>query len=104
MTVLSLLRHAKSSWDDAAASDFDRPLNDRGRKAAERMGRELAQREMRFDHVLASPAARVRETLELLADGYGALPEIHFDQRIYAASERTCSASSNRCPARSTHR
>lgn len=89
MTVLSFLRHAKSSWDDAGVRDFDRPLNDRGRKAAERVGHELRQRGIRFDHVLASPAARVRETLDRLAQGYGALPQAGFDDRLYAASERT---------------
>ncbi|MEO7635033.1 MAG: histidine phosphatase family protein [Sphingomicrobium sp.] len=87
MTTLGLMRHAKSSWDDAGQSDFDRPLNARGRAAAERMGRELKQRGIRFDHVLASPATRVRETLDRLALGYGALPEVQFDERIYAASE-----------------
>ncbi len=89
MTVLSLLRHAKSSWDDSTARDFDRPLNDRGRRAAKRMGEELRHREIRFDHVLASPAARVRQTLDVLAQGYGALPELQFDDRVYAATERT---------------
>ena len=87
--MLGLMRHAKSSWDDAAARDFDRPLNQRGRAAAERMGRELKQRGITFDHVLASPAARVRETLERLGQGYGALPQVRFDERVYAASERT---------------
>lgn len=87
--MLSILRHAKSSWDEAGASDFDRPLNDRGRKAAERVGRELKLRAIRFDHVLASPAARVRETLERLACGYGALPPVQFEERLYAADEKT---------------
>lgn len=86
MTVLSILRHAKSSWDDPALGDFDRPLNHRGRHAAERVGRELKLRGVHFDHVLASPAARVRETLERLERGYGALPPVTFDQALYAAS------------------
>lgn len=88
MITLCVLRHAKSSWDDAGARDFDRSLNDRGRAAAERMGRELKQRGVEFDHVLASPAARVRETLGRLGDGYGALPQLRFDDRLYGASER----------------
>lgn len=86
MITLGILRHAKSSWGDAAARDFDRPLNDRGCVAADRMGRELSQRGIRFDHVLASPARRVRETLERFADGYGALPPLSFDDGLYAAS------------------
>jgi len=39
---LTVLRHAKSSWKDRALDDFDRPLNGRGRKAAQRMGQEIA--------------------------------------------------------------
>ncbi|MFN3796965.1 MAG: histidine phosphatase family protein, partial [Sphingobium yanoikuyae] len=34
MKRLTLLRHAKSDWDDPVARDFDRPLNRRGEKAA----------------------------------------------------------------------
>ena len=86
MTRLAILRHAKSSWDDAGLGDFDRPLNERGIKAARRIGRELKDRGMRFDHVLASPALRVRETLAEVAKGYGSALEIEFDERIYMAS------------------
>jgi phosphohistidine phosphatase len=66
MKRLLLLRHAKSSWDDPALDDFDRPLAPRGRKAAERMGRELATRNWLPQLALVSPAARTRETWELV--------------------------------------
>jgi phosphohistidine phosphatase len=85
MTILALLRHAKSSWDAQGLDDFDRPLNERGRKAARRVGRELKQRGVRFDRVIASPAARVRETLQELAKGYDKTLDVRFDERIYAA-------------------
>ena len=71
MKRLIVLRHAKSSWDEPNLDDFDRPLNARGWKAARRMGTELKRRDMQFDLALASPALRVRETLNGLADGYG---------------------------------
>ncbi len=87
MRTIAILRHAKSSWAEPGAGDFDRPLNDRGRLAAERVGRELKQRGVRFDHVLASPATRVRETLERLVEGYGDFPEIRFDDSLYGATE-----------------
>jgi hypothetical protein len=45
MKLLSLVRHAKSSWKDAQISDFDRPLNKRGKRDAPRMGRRFAQDE-----------------------------------------------------------
>ena len=85
MTLLTTLRHAKSSWDEAGLDDFDRPLNDRGRKEARRLGKELKRRKVRFDHVFASSATRVRETVEELAKGYGKL-DVSFDGHIYDAS------------------
>jgi phosphohistidine phosphatase len=89
MKTLTLLRHAKSTWDDPVARDFDRPLNRRGRRAAETVGREMRALGLQFDRVLASPAMRVRETLEEVARGYGAPLDPEFDQRIYLASPET---------------
>jgi len=83
---LTVLRHAKSSWDDPVA-DFDRQLNERGRKAAVAVGEELKRRGTKFDCVIASPAKRVRETLDQLGKGYGEPLDVHFDERIYLASE-----------------
>ena len=67
MTILTIMRHAKSSWDAPGLADFDRPLNDRGRKAARRMGHELKRRRMRFDQVIAKSA--MDEQLKGLVDG-----------------------------------
>ena len=87
MKRLTVLRHAKSSWDDAAVDDFNRPLNDRGWKAARRMGRELKHRAMRFDLVIASTAARVRETIDGMQEHYDFAAPIQFEPRMYGASE-----------------
>lgn len=87
MKRLCVLRHAKSSWDDPKLDDFNRPLNERGWKAARRMGRELKHRGMRFDYVLASTAARVRETIDGLEDKFAFNAEIHFEPAMYGASE-----------------
>ena len=89
MKTLTLLRHAKSSWDDRIARDFDRPLNSRGRRAAQTVGREMRALGLRFDEVLASPAVRVIETLGEVEHGYGAALGARFDQRIYLASTET---------------
>ncbi len=86
MTILTIMRHAKSDWSDSQLDDFDRPLNDRGRKAAKRIGREFRNRRIRFDQVIASPALRVRETLDELAEGYGETRKVRFEQRIYESS------------------
>ncbi len=89
MKRLFVLRHAKSSWDDPALEDFNRPLNDRGWKAARRIGRELNHRDLRFDLVIASMAARVRETIDGLRDKLDLNVEIRFEPRMYLADEQT---------------
>jgi len=89
MKTLTLLRHAKSGWDVPVARDFDRPLNARGRRAARAMGREMRRLDLAFDQVLASPAARVTETLAELAQGYGGAVDTSFDEAIYLAPVET---------------
>jgi phosphohistidine phosphatase len=89
MKTLTLLRHAKSAWDDPVARDFDRPLNGRGRRAAARMGRYLRDEALAFDMVVASPALRVMQTLAGVEDGYGRALGAIFDRRIYMASAAT---------------
>ena len=86
MKKLTLLRHAKSGWDDPVSRDFDRPLNAKGQRAANRIGRYLRDRHIRFDHVVASPAVRVVETIEHVAAGAGELIAPSWDKRIYLAS------------------
>jgi phosphohistidine phosphatase len=88
MKTLTLLRHAKSGWDDPVSRDFDRPLNPRGRKAARTVGEAMKAQGLAFDLVLASPAQRVVETLEEVSAGYGAI-HTRFDQRLYLAPTAT---------------
>ena len=86
MKTLTLLRHAKSSWADGTVRDFDRPLSARGHRAAKAIGREMRAQQLAFDRVLASPAARVVETLRDVGDGYGHSFQPEYDRRIYLAS------------------
>ncbi len=65
---LTLLRHAKSSWDNEGLADFDRPLNDRGRRDAPLMGRRLCRRGARPSLMITSPAVRARRTARLIAN------------------------------------
>jgi phosphohistidine phosphatase len=85
MTIIAIMRHAKSDWGQPGLADFDRPLNERGRKAAKRVGRELKHRKIGFDRVIGSPAARVRETVVELEEGYGEPLSAQFERRIYEA-------------------
>lgn len=86
MKKLTLFRHAKSGWDDPVARDFDRPLNPKGKRAAQRIGRYLRDHHIDFDHVVASPAVRVVETIEQLAEGAGKMFAPAWDKRVYLAS------------------
>lgn len=98
MKRLLLLRHAKSSWDDPALDDFDRPLAPRGRKAAPRMGRELAARKWLPELVLASPAARTRETWELIAAELPGLVPADFSDTLYDATAENILSEIQRTP------
>ena len=88
MKTLTLLRHAKSGWDDPVTRDFDRPLNRRGRRAARTVGAEMRKLGLAFDRVLASPARRVVETLEEVAETFGPI-EPEYEQRLYLATTET---------------
>jgi phosphohistidine phosphatase len=89
LKTLGLLRHAKSDWDDIGTRDFDRGLNDRGRKGAKLIGRHITEYStelgVEWDLLLASSAERVQRTLE------AALPDLEpqFDKRLYLASVDT---------------
>lgn len=86
MKILTLLRHAKSGWNAPGQRDFDRPLNSRGHAAARAIGRAMRDEGMTFDAVLASPAARVVETLEGIAEACGRDLSPSFDPSLYLAS------------------
>lgn len=62
MLTLLLMRHAKSSWKDPLLADEERPLNNRGKNTADRMGRLLAEHSFTPDVILSSPAKRARQT------------------------------------------
>lgn len=89
MITLYVLRHAKSDWSDGSLKDFDRPLNDRGRKAAKVIGKELRKRKIVPDLVLASPAVRANQTLKRVEDAASASFEVTEDERIYMAEPQS---------------
>lgn len=98
MRRLYLLRHAKSSWDNPTTSDFDRPLNARGKKAAVLLNQHLLDEKIRPELVLCSPARRTRETCEALAQ---ALRDsaIRHDRGIYQAGPENLLAILRHVPA-----
>ncbi len=87
MKRLSLIRHAKSSWDHADLVDFERPLNERGKRDAPEMGRRLASADFRPDLILCSTAKRARSTAKRIAAEVGyPKAEIEFEQLFYGAT------------------
>lgn len=90
MKTLLLLRHAKSDWHSAAASDFERPLNGRGKQAASLIGQRLAERAGRPERIISSPAKRARQTAKRIAVEIGfAKGAIEHNETIYEASLET---------------
>jgi phosphohistidine phosphatase len=87
--LLGLFRHAKSDWQDPRSRDFDRPLNKRGRKGAEIMGRHIRDHGIRWERTIASPAIRCAETVEIAAEAAGRPVAAMWDRRIYLASSAT---------------
>ncbi|NIA68843.1 histidine phosphatase family protein [Pelagibius litoralis] len=85
MPHLLLLRHAKSSWDAPALNDFDRPLADRGRRAAPVMGSFIGAKPWRPALVLCSSAVRARETLDLVLPKLPVEPSLRYLKSLYLA-------------------
>ena len=89
MKLLGLFRHAKSDWGDPTARDFDRDLNERGRKGAALMGRHLRDHAVDWERVVSSPAIRCVETIEIAADAAERSFPVEWDRRVYLASSAT---------------
>lgn len=92
MKTLLILRHAKSSWDNPNLSDYDRPLNKRGKRDAPRMGEHIHQQDLVPDRILTSSAKRARKTASKVARAcsyagkikqldsfYHALPGVYYE-------------------------
>lgn len=85
MKTLLILRHAKSSWDNPALSDYDRPLNKRGKRDAPRMGKYLREQGVIPDRILTSSAKRARKTATKFAKACGYKGKIKRLESFYLA-------------------
>ena len=86
MKTLFLVRHAKSSRDDPSLPDRERPLDERGKRDAPKMGMRLAKRDAKLDLLLTSPALRALTTAHHIADEMGyKRKDIVVDDRLYAS-------------------
>lgn len=83
---LTLVRHAKSSWKDADLPDFERPLAGRGKKDAPMMGKRLAEKGVKPDLIVTSPAKRAKKTARLLAEELGvSISSVKEEPEVYEA-------------------
>jgi phosphohistidine phosphatase len=86
MLTLSLLRHAKSSWNNPTLPDEQRPLATRGVTDAPVMGRAMTERGIDPELVLCSAARRTRDTLALVLPELKIEPKVVYMDTLYHAS------------------
>lgn len=86
MTRLILMRHAKSSWGDPSLADHDRPLNARGRHAAQQMAEAMLVRGLLPDMIICSSATRARQTLTPLLDRMDGNISLNISRALYEAT------------------
>ena len=90
MKRLILIRHAKSSWDNAALADFDRPLNERGRRDAPLMAQRYAHAAELPLQIVASPAVRATSTALIFAEALNVSADtVRYEPEIYEATVET---------------
>ncbi len=95
---LLILRHAESV-QDAGTDDYHRPLKDRGKRAAQRMGVWLQEQQLVPDHIISSPAERALVSAQKLCKAMGTSDRgIHRDERIYGATARDLFEVFAECP------
>ncbi len=88
MKRLVIIRHAKSSWANALLEDFDRPLNDRGKKDAPMMAKRLKEKKISPDLFITSPAKRANSTAKRFAKVFEFdKKNIKKEPKLYHASE-----------------
>jgi phosphohistidine phosphatase len=88
MKTLYVVRHAKSSWEYDDLSDFERPLNERGKRDAPRMAKRLKEKNVHPDLLVSSPAKRAMSTAKRMAEVLHYKPDhIVGEKKLYHANE-----------------
>ncbi|MCB9658673.1 MAG: histidine phosphatase family protein [Sandaracinaceae bacterium] len=83
---LIIMRHAKSAWHTDAATDHDRPLNERGQRDAPRVASALAELGWSPELTVSSDSTRTRQTFELMRPAFRGPVTVRFTRRLYHAS------------------
>lgn len=85
MKTVYLMRHAKAGWADSTTGDHDRPLNDRGRRAAKQLGAYMSGHDLRPQIALVSDAIRTRETWQILSQEAELTTDVEYMGDLYLA-------------------
>ncbi len=84
MKQVLLIRHAKSDWSEPGLADYDRPLNNRGKRDAPAMAHKLLDRNIKIDAFISSPAKRAAKTARIIASEFGKKKDkIIFREELY---------------------
>lgn len=90
MKTLYLIRHAKSSWSNASLSDFDRPLNERGKHDAVTMGDRLLKQNILPDCIISSSSKRTKKTAKRITKALNfKFSNVQFKDELYHANHLT---------------
>ncbi len=84
-----MIRHAKSSWKDIDASDFERGLSKKGRKHINMVGSYLKLRGVIPDYIVSSCSVRTQETADLLAEKLEYEGHTDYLQELYFTDTET---------------
>ena len=99
LSDLYLLRHAKAVPAEDGGADRERPLEPRGRRAAQAIGAWIGEHHLVPDLVLCSPSLRTRQTLDLVTPGFDRPPKIMLEEALYLPSADRLLARLRRVPA-----
>lgn len=86
MLNLSLIRHAKSDWENFDGDDMSRSISVKGIRKTEKISNFLREKEMTFDEIFCSPSRRTKETLKILIKNISNDPSIYYLDNLYHSS------------------
>ena len=99
MKKLYLLRHAKAAPAQDGGADRERPLTERGQRAARALARWLGARRVEPELILCSSAVRTRQTLALILPAFAAARQVLYEEGLYLAEARGLLARLRKVPA-----
>ena len=85
--TLYLLRHAKSAWDNPDLSDFERPLNKRGKENLSGLAKIAAILNPPPELIVTSPSRRTLDTVNGFCCGMSTQFSIEEEMELYHASK-----------------